>query len=83
MELENIGTALKTIIARFTELKENVAGTAASEFDDLDYNRMDKALKTVGIKLKDSINGQMRPLYDIFIELGKKWDSLSKNTQRY
>ena len=83
MELENIGTALKTIIARFTELQENVAGTAASEFDDLDYNRMDKALKTVGIKLKDSINGQMRPLDDIFIELGKKWDSLSKNTQRY
>ena len=81
--MENIGTALKTIIARFTELKENVAGTTASEFDDLDYNRMDKALKTVGIKLKDSIDGQMRPLDDIFIELGKKWDSLSKNTQRY
>ena len=83
MELENIGTALKTIIARFTELQENVAGTPASEFDDLDYNRMDKALKTVGIKLKDPIDGQMRPLDDIFIELGKKWDSLSKNTQRY
>ena len=83
MELENIGTALKTIIARFTELKENVAGTAASEFDDLDYNKMDKALKTVGIKLKDSIDGQMRPLDEIFIELGKKWNSLSKNTQRY
>lgn len=83
MELENIGTALKTIIARFTELKENVAGTTASEFDDLDYNRMDKALKTVGIKLKDSIDGQIRPLDDIFIELGKKWDNLSKNTQRY
>ena len=81
--MENIGTALKTIIARFTELKENVAGTTASEFDDLDYNRMDKALKTVGIKLKDSIDGQMRPLDEIFIELGKKWDSLSKNTQRY
>ena len=81
--MENIGTALKTIIARFTELKENVAGTTASEFDDLDYNRMDKALKTVGIELKDSIDGQMRPLDDIFIELGKKWDSLSKNTQRY
>ena len=83
MELENIGTALKTIIARFTELQENVAGTTASEFDDLDYNRMDKALKTVGIKLKDPIDGQMRPFDDIFIELGKKWDSLSKNTQRY
>jgi hypothetical protein len=27
---ENIGTSMKTIIARFTELKENVAGTADS-----------------------------------------------------
>jgi hypothetical protein len=29
---ENIGTSLKTIVARFTELKQNVAGTSESEF---------------------------------------------------
>jgi len=46
---KNLGTALKTVIARFTELKENVAGTADSEFEDLDYNKVDKALKTVGV----------------------------------
>jgi TP901 family phage tail tape measure protein len=50
---ENIGTAMKTIIARFTELKENVSA-ADSEFDDLDYNKVDKALKSVGIQLKDA-----------------------------
>jgi TP901 family phage tail tape measure protein len=50
---ENIGTAMKTIIARFTELKENVSA-ADSEFDDLDYNKVDKALKSVGINIKDA-----------------------------
>jgi hypothetical protein len=58
---------MKTIIARFTELKENVSA-ADSEFDDLDYNKVDKALKSVGINLKDT-NGQFRNLDDVFLEL--------------
>lgn len=79
---ENIGTSLKTIIARFTELKENVAGTADSEFEDLDYNKVDKALKSVGVSLKDA-TGQFRNLDEVFLELSQKWDSLDRNTQRY
>lgn len=79
---ENLGTALKTIIARFTELKENVAGTAESEFDDLNYNDVDEALKSVGISLKDT-TGQFRDLDDVFLELSKKWNTLDRNTQRY
>ncbi len=79
---ENIGTSLKTIIARFTELKENVAGTADSEFEDLDFNKVDKALKSVGVALKDT-TGQFRNLDDVFLELSEKWDSLDRNTQRY
>ena len=78
----NIGTAMKTIIARFTELKENVAGTADSEFDDLDYNKVDPALKSVGVSLKDA-NGQFRDLDDVFLELASKWDTLDRNSQRY
>lgn len=78
---ENIGTAMKTIIARFTELKDNVS-EADSEFDDLDYNKVDKALKSVGISLKDS-QGQFRDLDDVFLELSSKWDTLDRNTQRY
>lgn len=73
---------MKTIIARFTELKKNVAGTADSEFDDLDYNKVDTALKSVGISLKDT-NGQFRNLDDVFLELSKKWDTLDRNSQRY
>lgn len=79
---KNLGTALKTVIARFTELKENVAGTADSEFEDLDYNKVDKALKSVGVQLKDT-SGQFRNLDDVFFELGKKWNSLDRNAQRY
>lgn len=73
---------MKTIIARFTELKENVAGTADSEFDDLDYNKVDTALKSVGVSLKDA-NGQFRDLDDVFLELAGKWDTLDRNSQRY
>lgn len=78
---ENIGTAMKTIIARFTELKENVS-EADSEFEDLDYNKVDKALKSVGINIKDA-QGQFRNLDDVFLELSAKWDTLDRNTQRY
>ena len=79
---ENIGTAMKTIIARFTELKENVAGTEDSEFEDLDYNKVDTALKSVGISLKDA-SGQFRNLDDVFLELSQKWNTLDRNSQRY
>ena len=79
---KNLGTAMKSIIARFTELKNNVAGTAASEFEDLDYNKVDKALKSVGISIKDA-TGQFRNLDEVFIELSGKWNTLDRNTQRY
>lgn len=79
---KNLGTAMKAIIARFTELKTNVAGTADSEFDDLDYNKVDKALKSVGISIKDAA-GQFRNLDEVFLELSAKWNTLERNTQRY
>lgn len=73
---------MKSIIARFTELKTNVAGTADSEFDDLDYNKVDKALKSVGVSIKDAY-GQFRNLDEVFLELSSKWSSLERNAQRY
>lgn len=73
---------MKSIIARFTELKENVAGTDASAFDDLDYNKVDTALKSVGVSLVDT-NGQFRDLDDVFLDLSAKWQSLDRNSQRY
>lgn len=78
---ENIGTSLKTIIARFGELKNNVSA-AESEFDDLDLNKVDKALKSVGVQLKDETL-QFRDLDQVLLELSSKWSSLDRNTQRY
>lgn len=72
---------MKAVLARFSELKENV-DSSESEFEDLDYNKVDKALKTVGISIKDA-NGQFRDMDDVLLELGAKWDSLSRNSQRY
>lgn len=59
-----------------------MAGTSESEFEDLDYNKVDTALKSVGVSLKDT-NGQFRDLDDVFLELSKKWNNLDRNQQRY
>ncbi len=48
---EAIGTALKTIIARFQEMKEN---PLAMLEDGVDANRVEKALKSVNVSLRDS-----------------------------
>lgn len=77
----NIGTAMKTIIARFTELKENV-DDSEEDIEKMDYNKVDKALKSVGVQLKDT-NGQFRDLDEVFLELSSKWKTLSRNSQRY
>ena len=79
---KNLGTAMKTILARFTELKTNVAGTVDSEFDDLDYNKVDKALKSVGVNIKDA-TGQFRDMDEVLLELSSKWNGLDRNSQRY
>ena len=76
---EAIGTALKTIIARFQEMKENP--TALLE-DGIDANRVEKALDTVGVKLRDA-SGEFRDLDKVFDDLGKQWVDLSRNQRAY
>ena len=56
---ENLGTAMKTIIARFQEMKEDPTKLVDSEGVAMDANRVDKALKTIGVNLMDT-NGQLR-----------------------
>ena len=48
---ENLGTALKTIIARFGEVKQEIDG---EEIELADINRVDTALKSIGISLLDT-----------------------------
>ena len=83
---ETAGTAMKTIIARFTEVKqlfdEGMLSGEDTEGEEININKIDTALKTVGISLKDFLNGS-KGIDDIFLELASKWDSLDLATQRY
>ena len=76
------GTALKTVIARFQELKKSPSEIGEIDGEIVDANQIEGALRTVGVSLRDSA-GQFRALDDVFLELAGKWDSLDTNTQRY
>lgn len=74
---ENIGTSMKTIMARMQQIKEG-----NNTEDDTDINAVETALKTVGIRLRD-VDGQLKDLETVLDELGPKWNSLDRNTQAY
>lgn len=79
---ETAGTAMKTVIARFQELKKDPAEIGEVDGEIVDANKIETALRSVGVALRDS-SGQFRDLDDVFLELSSKWDGLDKNTQRY
>ena len=83
---ETAGTAMKTIIARFTEVKklfdEGMLTGKDEEGEEININRIDEALRKVGISLKDFLKGE-KGIDDIFLELASKWDTLDLATQRY
>jgi TP901 family phage tail tape measure protein len=79
---ETAGTALKTVIARFQELKKDPAEIGEVDGEVVDANQIETALRSVGVALRDT-NGQFRDLDDVFLELASKWNTLDTNTQRY
>ena len=83
---ETAGTALKTIVARFSEVKELVGQGVLtgqdSEGEEININKVSKALRLAGINLNDFLNGS-KGLDDILIELASKWDGLDIVQQRY
>lgn len=83
---ETAGTALKTVAARFSEVKklydmDELKGKD-EEGQTLDVNRVSQALRTAGIDLNKYFLGEVG-LDDIFMELASKWDSLTSVQQRY
>lgn len=83
---ETAGTALKTVIARFSEVKSlyskgELLGTD-EEGEAIDVNKVSKALRSVDVDLNEYLTG-MKGLDDVFIELASKWDSLDQIQQRY
>ena len=83
---ETAGTALKTVIARFSEVKElrskgELTGTD-EEGQEIDVNKVSKALRSAGIDLNEYFTGA-KGLDEIFLELAKRWSSLDQVQQRY
>ena len=79
---ETAGTAMKTVIARFQELKKDPAEIGEVDGEVVDANQIETALRSVGVALRDT-DGQFRQLDQVFLELAEKWDGLTTNTQRY
>ena len=79
---ETAGTALKTVIARFQELKKQPSEIGEVEGEIVDANKIETALRTIDVALRDT-NGQFRALDDVFLDIAAKWDDLDTNTQRY
>ena len=79
---ETAGTAMKTVIARFQELKKAPEDIGEVDGEIVDANAIEGALRSVGVSLRDS-SGQFRELDEVFMELSSKWGTLDKNTQRY
>ena len=73
---ESIGTALKTIYARMSQMK--MEGSVTDE-DGITYTtgKAAKALEAVGISILE-INGEMRDMEDVVTEVGNKWDELTQ-----
>lgn len=75
----NIGTALKTIVANFTQFKEDPSGLTE---EGSEINKVDTALKSVGISLTDT-TGEVRDLGNVLDDLGKIWETLNRNQRSY
>lgn len=79
---ENIGSALKSIISRFGEMTTDPTKLIDSEGEEMSLNKVDKALRSVGISLQDA-QGNFRDFDDVILELSASWDTIDRNTQRY
>jgi TP901 family phage tail tape measure protein len=75
---ESIGTAFKTIFARMRE----VTDLGKSMEDGMNLNRVEKALLSVNVPLRD-VTGQFRNLETVLLDVGNKWDTLTSVEQAY
>lgn len=69
---DTVGTSLKTIFSR-------IQGLSLGETleDGTDLNKYSKALKTIGIDIKDA-GGNLKDMDIILDEMGAKWDTLTR-----
>jgi TP901 family phage tail tape measure protein len=63
-------------------MKASPAKLLNVEGEEVAFNKVDTALKSIGISIRDA-SGQFRDFDDVIMELAGKWDTLDNNTQRY
>ena len=83
---ETIGTALKTVIARFAEVKSlytkgQLSGTD-EEGETVDVNKVQTALRSAGISMNAFLKGE-EGLDKVLLRLSSRWNDLDVLTQRY
>ena len=71
---ETIGTSLKTIYARMSEIS---MGGSDGEYD---FGAVKSQLEAVGISIVDSQNN-LRDMGQVIEEIGEKWDTFGRNAQ--
>lgn len=78
----NIGSAMKSIASRYGELTKDPAALLDSEGEAMSFNKVDTALKSVGITLQTT-DHQFRNFTEVIMELAEKWSDLDSAQQRY
>ena len=78
----NIGSAMKSIASRYGELTKDPQKLLDSEGEVMSFNKVDAALKSVGISMQTT-DHQFRDFTDVIVELSEKWDTLDSTQQRY
>ena len=78
----NIGSAMKSIASRYGELTKDPVKLMDAEGEAMSFNKVDAALKSVGISLQTT-DHQFRSFTDVILELSEKWDTLDSVQQRY
>ena len=78
----NIGSAMKSIASRYGELTKDPKKLFDAEGEEMSFNKVDAALKSVGISLQTA-DHQFRDFTDVILELSEVWDTLESTQQRY
>ena len=71
---ESVGTALKTIFARMTDIE------AGTEESGVTLGKYTAEMATMGIRVLDSSN-KLRDMGDVIEEVGSKWNSFTREQQ--
>lgn len=83
---ETIGTMLKTVIGRFSEVKSLYTKGQLTGQDEegetINVNKVQTALRAAGISMNEFLAGN-EGLDQVFLRLSKRWNDLDILTQRY